>query len=188
MCFFLVSPISFFLNASFHLFSNLSDLLISSSNTLSFLRLFFLIYISFLFSSLPQCFKSRFINSGFVYFLDFFTFFDFFKGFRSLDLWNSSLLTKPVEWMVASATAFRYRPAVRFPQPVTLTSPPNDVGSSSSRSTLRKTEVATLNSSTQRRDVSWWSYKQLLECHSCLSAKKYQSSLNPEIESDQLRE
>lgn len=66
-----VSPISFFLNASFvfHLSSNLSDLLISSSNALSFFRLFFLIYISFLFSSLPQCFKSRFINSEFFHLL-----------------------------------------------------------------------------------------------------------------------
>ncbi|CAL1678397.1 unnamed protein product [Lasius platythorax] len=82
--------------------------------------------------------------------------------------------------MVALATASRYGPAVRFLRPVTLRNPPNGVGSSnsSSKSALRKTEVATLNSSTQRRDVSRCSRKQLLECHSRVIYQRSRRSIN----------
>lgn len=102
--------------------------------------------------------------------------------------------------MVASVTASRYGPVVRFLQPVTLTSPPTwcwCAATLASKSALRKTEVATtLDSSTQRRDVSRCSREQLLECHSrvicqrCHEERAYRSSLrSPEIESfDQLRE
>lgn len=71
---------------------------------------------------------------------------------------------------LAAAAASCYRSAARFRGPWPSRIPPDGVGSSSSSSrlTLRKAEVAKLNSPIQLRDTPRRLHEHHLECHSCL--------------------